>query len=179
MLPTLKTERLVLRPPRTTDLFAFNFYARKQTIGPRAGWPPHQSLEETKMILNLFIQEENNWSITIKPHDVMVGSLGLHNHSYDIVDGYGVHIGFALDDTYWNQGYITEATKKVVEYVFNGLKYDYIMIGHEEHNLASKKVIMKCGFIYHHDEIKDDYTGKKKIKVLYYRLDKKEYQAHE
>lgn len=179
MLPTLRTERLVLRPPKTTDVIAFNFYARKPNIGPRAGWMPHQSLEESRIILDLFIQEEKSWCITIKPHDIMVGTLGLHNHSYNFVDGYGLHIGFALDDTYWNQGYITEATKKVMDYVFNELNFDYIMIGHEEHNLASKTVILKCGLTYNHDEIKDDYTGKKKIKVLYYRINKKEYHTHE
>ena len=139
MLPTLETNRLILRAPRATDLLAFNFYAKKRTIGPNAGWAPHESINDTKMILELFITEKNVWTITIKPYDVMVGSLGMHNRTYDFIDGEGVHIGFVLDDTYWNKGYMTEAVKIIIDYAFTMLKFDYLMVSHADFNLASKK----------------------------------------
>lgn len=175
MLPTLETNRLILRAPRATDLLAFNFYAKKRTIGPNAGWAPHESINDTKMILDLFITEKNVWAITIKPYDVMVGSLGMHNRTYDFIDGEGVHIGFVLDDTYWNKGYMTEAVQCVVDYIFKDLNFDYIMIGHADYNIASQRVIQKCGFHFAYTEEKDNYNNTQKINVLYYKMTREEY----
>lgn len=179
MFPTLESKRIILRLPKPYDLVSFFYYASKPNIGPSAGWFPHQNLDDTKKVLDLFIKEGNIWSITIKPDDVMVGSIGLHSRTDDIVNGMGCEIGFALDDTYWNQGYMTEAVKLVMKYIFMDLNFNYLLVSHADFNLSSKKVILKCGFKYQFTSKKTFIENPDIMDVLYYKLTKKEYLDNE
>ena len=52
----LKTERLILRPFCETDLNDFYEYASVDGVGQMAGWLPHKNKDETKMILDMFIE---------------------------------------------------------------------------------------------------------------------------
>lgn len=42
---TLKTDRLLLRPWRMSDLEDFYEYARVDGVGQMAGWAPHESID--------------------------------------------------------------------------------------------------------------------------------------
>ena len=91
---------------------------RNAPFGP----PP---LNKIFSILNLHIKEANLWAITLRENDVMIGTISLNNLSNDRFFGKGAEIGFVLDDTYWNQGIVTEAVLVVMNYVFRELKFDY------------------------------------------------------
>ena len=43
----LQTERLILRKWTETDADSLYEYAKDPAVGPIAGWPPHQSKEES------------------------------------------------------------------------------------------------------------------------------------
>ena len=47
----LKTERLVLRPWRLSDLDDFYEYASVDGVGEMAGWPHHKSKDDSLVIL--------------------------------------------------------------------------------------------------------------------------------
>ncbi|MBN3490286.1 GNAT family N-acetyltransferase [Acholeplasma equirhinis] len=179
MLPELIGKRIILRPPRQSDLVSFFYYASKPSVGPSAGWFPHQNLDETRKVLDLFIREENIFAITIKPHDVMVGTIGFHNRQIDQVNGEGCEIGFALDDTYWNKGYMTEAVKIIIDYAFTMLKFDYLMVSHADFNLASKKVIEKCGFTFKYKTHKTIIENPEISELWYYKMTKEDYFQNE
>ena len=49
----LKTERLLIRPWRQSDLDDFYSYASVDGVGKMAGWKPHESKEESKIILEI------------------------------------------------------------------------------------------------------------------------------
>ena len=55
----LKTDRLLLRRWKESDAEDLFVYAKDQDVGPIAGWPPHQSIDESleviKNIFNCFI----------------------------------------------------------------------------------------------------------------------------
>ena len=53
----LTTPRLVLRPFRETDLEDLYEYARVDGVGQMAGWMPHQNVEESRAILQMFMDE--------------------------------------------------------------------------------------------------------------------------
>lgn len=46
----IKTERLILRPWKETDLDDFFEYASVDGVGEMAGWPHHKSKEESKLL---------------------------------------------------------------------------------------------------------------------------------
>ena len=41
-----------------------------------------------------------------------------------------------------------EAVKAVVEWLFNEMELDFILVGHFDRNARSRRVIDKCGFRY-------------------------------
>ncbi|MDE5856431.1 MAG: GNAT family N-acetyltransferase, partial [Anaeroplasmataceae bacterium] len=59
----LETERLILRPFEENDLNDFNTYAKVEGVGEMAGWPHHQSIEESKKILNMFMEEKKTFAL--------------------------------------------------------------------------------------------------------------------
>ena len=51
----LKTQRLVLRPWRESDLDDFFEYASVDGVGEMAGWAHHKTKEETQAVLAAFM----------------------------------------------------------------------------------------------------------------------------
>ena len=47
ILKLMETERLFLRPWQDSDAETLFKYASDPEVGPRAGWPPHKSVEES------------------------------------------------------------------------------------------------------------------------------------
>ena len=43
----ITTQRLVLRPPKGSDLNDFYEYAKNPNVGPAAGWKPHADTRES------------------------------------------------------------------------------------------------------------------------------------
>ena len=55
----LETERLVLRRWEDSDAGDLYEYAKDPDVGPIAGWPPHQSIEESREVIkNAFTGRE-------------------------------------------------------------------------------------------------------------------------
>ena len=54
----LKTERLIIRPWKLSDLNDFYDYCKVDGVGQWAGWYPHKNKEESLVILNSFINNK-------------------------------------------------------------------------------------------------------------------------
>ena len=110
-------------------------------------WNTHKDIEETKKILSLWIDEYEkterlNFAIELKKEDKLIGGI-------DVVGYLGwVHgtpvIGYNLARNYWGNGYMTEACRCVIEYLFSK-GYSEVRIDAMTENIASIKVIQKCG----------------------------------
>lgn len=62
----LETKRLVLRPWQESDAGALFKYASDPDVGPRAGWPPHKSVEESLEIIRTVFSGEGMWAVELK-----------------------------------------------------------------------------------------------------------------
>lgn len=147
---TLKTERLILRNWLDTDLEDFNSYAKVDGVGKMAGWPAHKDLEESKYILSLFIEEKRTFALEYKGN--VIGSLGIEKYSEEdypeLDESSGREIGYVLSKDYWGQGLMVEAVRAVIEYLFDVVELDFILVGHFDWNKQSSRVIEKCNFKY-------------------------------
>jgi len=145
-----ETPRLTLRPFTAEDLHDFNAYASVPGVGEAAGWPHHKSLEESKKILDMFIEQKANLSLWHKADGKVIGSLGLHKSWTDELDDYkhlsAYEMGYVLSKDYWGQGLVVEAARTVIGYLFDELKLDAISICHFQENAQSRRVIEKLGF---------------------------------
>ena len=160
----LETERLILRPWRESDLIDFYEYASEDGVGQMAGWQPHRSLEETKLILGFFINDRKSFTLESKETGKVIGSLSLDEQDEDIDipdNSVGREIGFALNKMYWGRGLMPEACAAVIEYCFSSLSFDWLCCGHFAWNNQSKRVIEKLGFHYMKDIVFDTRLGTK------------------
>ena len=71
----METERILLRPWRESDAETLYKYASDPDVGPRAGWAPHQSVEESlKIIRTVFNDVLNTWAIELKATGEAIGA---------------------------------------------------------------------------------------------------------
>ena len=126
----LETERLIIRAWKETDLEDFYEYAKVDGVGQMAGWNPHQSIQESKTILEMFIKGKNEFALELKENHKVIGSLGLEKMSLSLGGEYdnlaGREIGYVLSKAYWGRGLMPEAVKAVIAYCFQNEKYDYL-----------------------------------------------------
>lgn len=171
----LETKRLILRKFEEKDLYDLYEYAKKEEIGPMAGWKPHESIEETRRILEMFMKEQE-YAIVLKEINKVIGSVGVHKDRYES----GVlsrEIGYVLDSRFWGKEITLEAVNRVLEYLFEEEALELVRVSHYTFNLRSKRVIEKLGFVYN-GTIKNAlvrYDGMKVDSSLY-SMTKQEYE---
>ena len=78
-------------------------------------------------------------------------------------------IGYAIGRKYWNKGYVTEALKAVIPFMFS-LGIHKVVVSHLVGNNASKRVIEKCGLIYEGRRIEEIHYHEQYYDVDYYYL---------
>ncbi|MBI1276938.1 MAG: GNAT family N-acetyltransferase [Anaerolineaceae bacterium] len=89
------------------------------------------------------------WPLFLSTNDVFVGCCGLR--PYDLTQSI-YEIGFHICAVFWGQGYAQEAAKTVIEYAFNTLGAKALFAGHNPANESSRRLLVKLGFEYTHDE---------------------------
>ena len=72
----METERLILRPWRESDADALFKYASDPDVGPRAGWPPHQSVQESLELIRTVFSGEGMWAVELKETSEAIGCVG-------------------------------------------------------------------------------------------------------
>lgn len=150
----LQTERLVLRRWRETDAANLYDYAKDERIGPIAGWPPHQSVEESAEIIRTVFAQDGVYAVTLKDDDAAIGCIGLitgARSNFPIGDNEG-EVSYWLGVPFWGKGYIPEAIREIVRHGFEDLQLENIWCGYFDGNENSKRAQEKCGFRHHHTE---------------------------
>ena len=168
---TLHTGRMILRPWRQTDLDDLYAYASVDGVGQMAGWKPHESKEESQIILDMFIGHKKTFALEYQGK--VIGSLGIEQYNEDhfpeSADKKCREIGYVLSKEYWGQGLMPEAVKEVIRYLFEEVGLDVIFCGHFLWNKQSQRVQEKCGFKhYAFDtyETKVDTTEEDEVNIL-------------
>jgi len=167
----METNRLLLRPWRESDAEALFKYASNPDVGPRAGWPPHKTVKESKEIIRTVFHNDTTWAIELKETGEPIGCIGyLPSDGCKIParDGEPL-VGYWIAKPYWNQGICTEALQAMLDHIRNTTDYKSLISGHFIDNPASGRVMEKCGFVATGETYFDEtqYQGEgKPIRVL-------------
>ena len=89
-----------------------------------------------------FEYEMYDWFIYLKPNRIPIGNIVADREIKDIN---AIEIAYNLHPDYWHKGYMTEAVKEVIKYLYS-IGYDNVILTYEEGNIRSKKIIEKLGF---------------------------------
>lgn len=146
-MQTLESERLILRDFAERDADDLFCYASDPDVGPRAGWKPHESREESLEIIRMFQREDNVWAIERKRDRRVIGSLGLHVDKWRNLPDARM-FGYVLAQDCWGFGYMSEAVTCAMRYGFGRLDLRLLSVSHYTFNDRSRRVIEKCGFVH-------------------------------
>ena len=142
----LETKRLRLRPLTEQDAEGLFAYCSHPDVGPAAGWKPHETLEESREILEqVFLKEPHVFAI--EQEGRLIGTVGLVDDNKRENAGAKM-IGYSLAFDCWGKGIMTEAVEAVLVYGFDLLNLSIITATCYPDNPASAKVLEKCGFVY-------------------------------
>ena len=144
----METNRILLRPWREDDAEALFKYAADPDVGPRAGWPPHKSVEESREVIKNFFSNEDTWAIEHKETSEIIGCIGVlraGSSNLKIAEN-ECEVGYWIAKPYWGKGICTEAMRLVVDYCFNVKNFTTLWGDYFPENPASGKVMEKCGF---------------------------------
>ena len=145
--PKLETERLRLRELTLLDAETLFQYFSKESVIRYFGMDSFENIEQAKTTIQTFKNryEEGSvfrWGIE-KGTGQLIGTCGFHlinNHHKR------AEIGYELDDTYWGQGYATEALQAILTYGFETLQLIRVAAVVYVENKASQKLLSKAGF---------------------------------
>ena len=148
----LETERLILRKLKKEDAEPmYKNWDSDPEVAKYTFWVAHENVEETKKLVDMWLDEYKDektvrFVITEKGKDEPIGSIDVVSYHKGLPE-----IGYCLSRKHWNKGYMTEACKAMIDYLFE-LGYPKILIRADVRNTGSNKVIEKCGFKFTHKE---------------------------
>ena len=146
----LETERLILRRWEESDAESLFQYAKDPDVGPIAGWPPHQSVEESLDVIRNVFNGQEAYAICLKTDNKAIGviELKLNGHTDMTECDDECELGYWLGKPFWGQGIVPEAAREMLRHAFEDLGMQKVWCGYHEGNLKSKRVQEKCGFRY-------------------------------
>ena len=144
----LETRRLLFRPWAETDAEALFKYASDPDVGPRAGWPPHRSVEDSQNVIRDIFSNGHTWALVLKETGEPIGCMGYYafGESNISIGEEDAELGYWIAKPYWNQGLCTEALHALIDWCFNRKGFRTLWCDFFEDNPASGRVMVKCGF---------------------------------
>lgn len=146
---TLHTERLILRRFTVEDAEdMFDNWANDEKVTRYLTWQPHESVDFTRQLLGGWVEAYDsaktyNWAIQLDGK--VVGGISVVRMSDKCEYA---ELGYCLGHDYWNKGFMSEAAKAVIRYLFSEIGVHRVCISHATVNPGSGKVAQKCGMTY-------------------------------
>ena len=173
--PQIDTERLCLRCFRRRDAAAASYNSRQPSV---AHFMSDMVLPSPKDARR-WIRWLNGKIDTGVPCVVLAVELKAHKKCVGLIGaapkrelGNEIEILFEIADGYQNRGYITEAGKALIAWVFANTPAPWLVAIVKHGNLASQRVISKLGFRYF-GERRIEYDGQM-TDFHYYRLEREQ-----
>jgi ribosomal-protein-alanine N-acetyltransferase len=145
---SLSTNRLHLRGLIDSDWTAVHEYSSDPKVCEFMDWGPN-SARETKEFIKRAMRAAKekprfsyDFAITQQNANQVIGAVSL------TIVGYPPHqamIGYVLGKQHWGKGIMSEAVAAILEFGFDSLKLHRISAHCEPKNLASSRVMEKCG----------------------------------
>ncbi len=177
---TIETDRLILRQFKYSDDDAMlKYWIADEKIQSMYSEPVYTTKEEVKELLDKYISfyakdDYYRWAIISKDNNECIGQI-----AFFLVDSknHFAEIEYCIGSDFQCKGLATEATKAIIKYGFEKIKFHKIQICHKSINIPSKRVIEKCGF--HFEGVLRDffYMNGEYVDRLYYSILESEYLA--
>ncbi|MBQ6833920.1 MAG: GNAT family N-acetyltransferase [Lachnospiraceae bacterium] len=162
----VETERLLLKSPHEVTAGAVaDYYNRNRDFLQQFGPIRSEEFYTTEYQEKMCCDQENAWEkqtdyrffICRKENESeVIGTIALTNLVRGVFQS--CFLGYQLDAEHVNRGYMTEATRRIVEFAFDELRLHRIEGNIIPRNHASRAVVEKCGFV-------NEGTSRKYLKI--------------
>ncbi len=127
----MKTERLILRRWNEGDAEDLYKYASDPDVGPIAGWPAHQSIEESRDVIKNVFNGKEAYAVCLKEDGKAIGAIELKlNGHTDMTDREDeCEMGYWLGKPFWGQGIMPEAVNEMLRHAFEDCGMQKVWIG--------------------------------------------------
>lgn len=166
-LPTLETNRVILRKFTIEDAQDMFEYSSVPDVSRYIPWETHKSIDDSYEFLNYILKQYEEgklapWAIELKEIHKVVGTI-------DFVAWFPQHyraeIGFILSKEHWGKGYIPEVARKVIEFGFENMELNKIKAPCMVENEQSQRVLQKLGMKLE-GILKEEYLIKDKFRDM-------------
>lgn len=136
-----------LRQWNINDLDSLVKYANNPNIAKNLtnGFPHPYTEENGKKFIEMATSNSPTTIFAIEVNGEACGGIGLHLQS-DIQQK-NAELGYWLAESFWGNGIITKAIKEITDYGFKTFNINRIYARPFGTNIASQKVLEKCGFV--------------------------------
>lgn len=146
-LPTLETDRLILRPFDVSDAQAVTDLLQDKRIHQCTQNIPYpyqlpMAFEWIAAHLIRFLQGTDLVLAIVSKDDLVMGTIGVQMDMRHLSG----EIGYWLGHDFRRKGYCSEALDKMVSFAFNKVKLNRLHASYFDWNEASGRVLENCGF---------------------------------
>ena len=145
----LETDRLLLLPLQDEDIDPL--YEIQRNPESMQYTFCAKTREDTKTRLHAYADQLEQfgfapWTARLKSNQKIIGWGGLN---VDPVEpGWGIEVAYFFHSDYWGKGLATELVRASIEHGFTNLKLEAINAYTHKDNIASTRVLEKCGFTF-------------------------------
>lgn len=151
---------------------------RYNHFGPESEAETRTWIRETMVHNNRSPRLSHNCSILLKATEQVIGWIGFGLPSPGKVAYSDLSFGYALLPDYWNQGYMSEALRAMIDFAFDTTEAASIADTCDVRNIGSARVMAKAGLrlVERFSEV-DEATGEQ-TESYRYRILRSEWQSH-
>lgn len=136
-----------MRKVAEDDYKAIFEYAGDPEVARFMPWEVHNNPESSRHLVKFILKryKDNkpaNWAVILKKENKLIGTCGFVS---SFPSNKRAEISFALRHDFWGRGYASEAVKKTIEFGFKEPGYNRIEAFCDVENIASARVMEKCG----------------------------------
>ncbi|QVL33163.1 GNAT family N-acetyltransferase [Telmatocola sphagniphila] len=149
--PVLETPRLLLRPFQSGDVDAYYRICSNPRMTQFTLWDTHTSREDTRLFVEQYAPSRlpekvpEPLAITLRSTGELVGSIGCF---WSAQSNEVMELGYNVAEAFWGQGIAVEASRKLLDYVFENYEVERIQARIFAGNSASGRVAVKVGMTY-------------------------------
>jgi len=153
-LPTLRTERLLMRPWRSDDVRAFaamNADPRVMALFPASLTAAQTEAAVARINAHVARHGFGLWAVEIPDVAPFIGAVGLMTPGFAVpfpAIEPCVEIGWRLAYPFWHHGYATEAARAALAFGFDVLRLKEIVSFTTPDNVASWRVMERLGMTH-------------------------------
>lgn len=141
----LESNRILYRPVTMDDVADIYEYASDIEVVKTLSFPIHTSLEMTKEVVqSYFLNELGKYVMIEKSTGDFLGIIDIR----PTTGNKRMSFGYVLKRKHWGKGFMTEALQTMMEFGFHTLGVEAFYAEYLLENLASGRVMEKCGMKY-------------------------------